>query len=127
MSTTTTVPVSELVSEDWQLAEENTERPTALAVHLRRRAHILPYFRLIHAEGDDSQVRIVFASHSVKITGHGLEALLAALSTQSVVRLVQPTETEAKFGIRGLNATKVNGPAITGITVVRTEDEEEDQ
>jgi hypothetical protein len=122
---TTTVPVSELVSEDWQLAEEDAKRPTALVVHLRRHAHILPYFRLIHAEGDDSQVRIAFASHSVRITGHGLEALLAALSTQSVVRLVQPTESEAKFGIRGLNATKVNGPAITGITVVRTEDEEE--
>ena len=125
MSTTTTVPVSELVSEDWQLAEEDTKRPTALVVQLRRRAHILPYFRLLHAEGDGHQVRIAFASHSVNITGHGLAALLAALSTQSVVRLVQPTETEAKFGIRGPNATKVYGPAITGITVVRTEDEEE--
>jgi len=123
---TTTVPVSELASEDWQLAEEDTKRPTALVVQLRRRAHILPYFRLLHAEGDGNQVRIAFASHLVKVTGHDLAALLAALSTQSVVRLVQPTETEAKFGIRGLNATKITGPAITGITVVRIEDEEEE-
>jgi hypothetical protein len=122
---TTTVPVSELVSEDWQLAEENNDRPTNLTVHLRRRTHILPYFRLICAEGDDSQVLISFASHSVKITGHGLEALLAALSTQSVVSLIQPTENEAKFGIRGPNAIKIDGPAITGMAVVRTEDEKE--
>jgi len=124
---TTTVPISELVSEDWQLAPEHTTRPTALVVQLRRHAHILPYFRLLHAEGDGNQVRITFASHLVTITGHGLATLLAALSTQSVVRLVQPTETEAKFGIRGLNATRITGPAITGITVVKTEDEEEDQ
>ena len=123
---TTTVPVTELVSEDWQLAEEDTKTPTALVVQLRRCAHILPYFRLIYAEGDSRQVRIAFASHSVTVTGNGLAALLAALSTQSVVRIVQPTETEAKFGIRGPNATKVNGPEITSITVVRTEDEEED-
>jgi hypothetical protein len=124
MSNTTTVPVSELVSEDWQLAEEDTKRPTALVVKLRRRAHILPYFRLIHAEGDDSQVKIAFASHSVNVTGCGLNALLTAISTQSVVRLIQPTENEAKFNVRGLNGTRITGPAITGITVVRREDEE---
>jgi hypothetical protein len=50
-----------------------------------------------------------FASHVVTVSGHGLAALLEALATQSVVRLVQPTENEALLGFRGLNATKITG------------------
>ena len=106
---TATVPVSELGSEDWQLTADNVPKPLALVIQLRRYAHILPYFRLVYAEGDNSKVKIAFASHLVTITGHGLAALLAALSSQQVARLVQPMESEARF--------RVAGPMITGITV----------
>jgi hypothetical protein len=86
-----------------------------LVVQLRRRAHVLPYFRFVHAEGENSQVKIAFASHL--ITGHGLAALLAALATHRVVRIIQPTENEAKFGVRGPGTAKYDGPGITDITI----------
>ena len=91
--------------------------PSSLLVQLRRRAHILPWFRFVYAEGDNSDVTLVFVSHTVTVRGHGLAALLAAISTQRVVRLVQPTENEAKFGFRGSAADKYDGPGITEITV----------
>jgi hypothetical protein len=114
---TTTITESALVSEDWQLAAEDGTKPTALVIQLRRRAHVLPWFRFIYAEGDNTQVQIAFASHMVTITGSGLAALLAALAIQRVIRIVQPTESEAKFSVRGPAAGKYTGPAITNITV----------
>jgi len=106
-----------LASEDWQLADEDGSKPASLVVQLRRRAHVLPYFRFVYAEGDNSQVKIAFASHRVTVTGHGLAALLAALATHRVVRVSQPTESEANFGVRGPGTAKYNGPGITDITV----------
>jgi hypothetical protein len=114
---TATMPASELASEDWQLADEDGSKPASLVVQLRRRAHVLPYFRFVYAEGDNSQVTIAFDSHIVTVTGHGLAALLAALATHRVVRIIQPTENDAKFGVRGPGAAKYNGPGITDITV----------
>jgi hypothetical protein len=111
------MPGSELASNDWQLADGDGLKPASLIVQLRRHAHVLPYFRFICAEGDNSQVRIAFASHKVTVTGHGLAALLAALATHRVARVIQPTENEAKFGVRGPGSTKYNGPSITDITV----------
>jgi hypothetical protein len=112
-----TIPGSELASEDWQLADDDGSKPASLVVQLRRRAHVLPYFRFICAEGDNSQVKIAFASHLVTVTGHGLAALLGALATHRVLRVIQPTENEAKFGVRGCGSVKCNGPSITDITV----------
>lgn len=69
------------VSEDWVLSEENAAKPPCLAVQLRRSGYVLPYFRLIYASGDQSQVVITFSSHVVAVTGHGLGALLMALAS----------------------------------------------
>jgi hypothetical protein len=105
-----------LASEDWQLCEDS-HKPTCLIVQLRRAIHVLPWFRFVYGEGDNNVVKIAFASHLVTITGHGLAALLAAIAGQRVIRVIQPSENEAKFGVRGLGAGKYNGPAITDITV----------
>jgi hypothetical protein len=112
-----TNPESALASEDWQLGAEDSAKPSCLVVQLRRRAHILPWFRFVHAEGDNAQVQILFASHVVTVSGNGLAALLAALATQRVIRIVQPSENEAKFGVRGPSAGNYTGPSITDITV----------
>lgn len=114
---TSTIPGSELASEDWQLADHDGSKPASLVVQLRRRAYVLPYFRFICAEGDNSQVKIAFASHLLTVNGHGLAALLGALATHRVVRVIQPTENEAKFDVRGTGSTRYNGPSITEITV----------
>jgi hypothetical protein len=111
------IPEADLVSEDWQLAEKDTPRPIALVVQLRRQAYVLPYMRFVCADGDNSNVRIVFASHQVIVTGHNLAALLAALAAQIVVRIIQPTDNEATFGVRGADFAKPTGPTITDITV----------
>ncbi len=114
---TITMPESALASEDWQLETDIHAKPVSLLVQLRRRAHVLPWFRFVSAEGDNSQVRITFATHRVIVDGHGLAALLAALAAQRVIRLVQPSENEAKFGVRGEGAERYVGPGITMITV----------
>jgi hypothetical protein len=117
MSTTTNRGL-ELASEDWQLAgEDGAKKPASLIVQLRRRTYILPYFRFIYAEGDNALVKIAFTSHIVTVTGHGLTALIAALATNVVVRITQPTENEARFGVRGPASGKYAGPSITDISV----------
>lgn len=114
---TTTLPASEWATEDWHLVDEERERPVSLVVELRRRAYVFPYFRFLCAEGDNAQLRILFASHRIVATGHGLAQLLAALARQRVSRLVQPSENDARFGVRGSHANQPNGPGITHITV----------
>lgn len=116
MSTATTLG-SEWASEDWQLAEEDGSKPISFVVQLRRHVHVFPYSRLVFAEGDHSLVRIAFSSHLVTVTGHGLAALLAAVASQRILRVTQPMESEAKFGVRGVGAANCRGPGITSITV----------
>ena len=120
---TATIPGSELVCEDWQVTDEGNPKPASLIVQLRRHAHVLPYFRFVYAEGDHAQVKITFASHVVTVKGHDLTTLLAALATHRVVRIIQPTENEAKFGVRGPGTTRYNGPGITAITVEQVEED----
>ena len=114
---TTPVPASAWASKDWQLETNADLKPAHLVVQLRRRAHVLPWMRFVFAEGDNDQVKIAFASHTVTVAGHGLAALLAALAAQQVVRIIQPSENEAKFGVRGSNAGRYTGPGVTDITV----------
>ena len=114
---TLSIPESVLASEDWQLVPDDAPKPLSLVIQQRRYAHVLPYFRFVYAEGDNSLVKIAFASHLITIGGHGLAALLAALSSHRVLRIIQPTENEAKFGVRGDGSARYNGPCITDITV----------
>jgi len=88
-----------------------------LVVQLRRFAYVLPWFRFVYAEGDDSTVLIVIGAHMIKVEGYGLSALLCPLAGHRVARLIQPTGNEAKFGVRGLDAESVSGPGITSISV----------
>ena len=111
------MPESALASEDWQVAAEESTKPVSLVIQLRRRAHVLPWFRFLYAEGDNTQIQIAFASHIVTISGKGLVTLLAAIATQRVVGIVQPTENESKFGVRGPGAGRYTGPSISDITV----------
>ena len=78
---------------------------------------MLPYFRLVCAEGDNALVKITFTSHMITVTGYGLTTLLLALASDIVVRLNQPTENEARFGVRGSSSAHYSGPSITDITV----------
>jgi hypothetical protein len=116
MSGSNGIPESVSVSEDWQI-DESDAKPPSLVVQLRRSALVLPWFRFFFAQGDDANILVAFATHRVVITGHGLAPLLWAISTARVVRVIEPTENEAKFGVRGAGSMKYSGPSITSIGV----------
>ena len=107
---------SALVSEDWQLAPDE-HRPLSLLFQLRRGVHGFPWIRLAHFEGDNTVVRMDFASHTVTVTGQGLAPLLAAIAGQRVIRVIEPSENETTFALRGPGASQYHGPAIHSITV----------
>lgn len=121
MSASTMIPESALVSEDWQLADDDGQKPASLVVQLRRGAFVFPWFRFVYAEGDNSRVEVVFATHGIQITGSSLAALLAALAGQRVIRIIEPSENEAKFSVRGASTGRYKGPAIHSVTVTKFE------
>jgi hypothetical protein len=120
MLKTSTILDTALVSEDWELAEKDF-KPAAVMIQQRKGVTVLPWFRFVYADGDNSRVEMCFASHLVAVTGGGLAALLLAVANQRVVRLSEPTGNEARFGVRGLGANSHNGPAIHEITVHKFE------
>jgi hypothetical protein len=106
-----------MVSSDWEIAAVDTPRPASLVIQLRREVFVLPWFRFGYAQGNNTHVVIVTGSHHVQIEGWGFASLLAGLAGHRVVRIIEPTENETKFGVRGENAAKYVGPGITKIGV----------
>jgi hypothetical protein len=113
------MPVSELVSTspDWQTVKPDEQRPECLFVQLRRGAFVFPWFRFVYASGESAKIVIVFATHQLTVTGRGLGALLSAIASQRVVRVVEPSQSEATLGVRMPGAVKNDGPAIESIAV----------
>ena len=121
MSVSNGITDAALVSEDWQLAPDE-HRPISVVFQLRRGVHGFPWIRLSHFEGDNTIVVMDFATHTVTVTGQGLAALLAAIAGQRLIRVMEPSENEAKFGVRGTG--KYSGPAIHSITVKKVGEDE---
>jgi hypothetical protein len=113
------MPLSELVSNssDWQTAKGDEHKPECLFVQLRRGAFVFPWMRFVVAEGENTKIHIVFATHEVIIKGQGLSALLTAVSSQRVIRVIEPSQSEATFGVRGSATAKHDGPGIESIAV----------
>ena len=101
---------------DWTLAKDE-HKAVSLIVHQRRSSLVLPWFRFVYAQGDDSTLQLIFATHLVAIGGDGLGPLLEAAAAQRVLSITEPTQSEAKFNVRGPNAGDHQGPAIHSITV----------
>ena len=70
------------------------DRATALEIALLKRTYVLPWHQFVYAEGGDDEVHAVFATHEVIIRGRGLTALLAALATQNVTVIQEPTRAD---------------------------------
>ena len=123
MSSTSMSPnntASASASKDWVLAKDE-HKAVSLIVHERRSSLALPWFRFVYAQGDDSTLQIIFATHLVTISGDGLGPLLEAVAANQVVSVTEPTQNEAKFGVRGPNLDEHTGPAIHSITVQKFE------
>ena len=43
---------------DWQVSPEGSGKPASLTVQLRRKIHVLPWFRFFSAEGDDGHATV---------------------------------------------------------------------
>ena len=103
-------------SKDWVLAKDE-QKPASLVVHERHSSLAFPWFRFVYAQGDDSSLQIIFATHLVTISGDGLGPLLEAVAANRVVSVTAPTENQAKFGVRGPDAEEQTGSAIHSISV----------
>jgi hypothetical protein len=104
----------------WKITEENQPRPPALHVILHKREYILPWSRLLSAEGANAGVVISFATYKIIVTGYGLHHLLADLATERVVSLHEPHRAD-KF--RAAKEPEPKG-VITQLDVRRIDDEE---
>ena len=102
--------------QDWEI-DDGPYKPESLLIKLRRQAFVLPWFRFSYGHGTDDQVEIGFGPLLVTVQGHGLTALVEAIATQRVSRLILPTQNEINFGVRGEGTRPYTGPAITSITV----------
>jgi hypothetical protein len=103
-------------ASDWTLAKDE-HKAVSLIVHQRRSSLALPWFRFVYAQGDDSRLQLIFATHLVSIDGDGLAPLLEAAAAQTVMSITEPTQNEAKFGVRGPKDGEIRGGAIHSITI----------
>ena len=97
---------SEMISL-WEIAATHDRKPSSLVIALRRRIHILPWFHFRHAEGTDSLIKITFSTHVVGIQGNGLTPLLKGIAGHLALRISEPTENEAKFGVSAIASIDV--------------------
>jgi hypothetical protein len=95
----------------WEIAATHDRKPSSLVIALRRRIHVLPWFHFRHAEGNDSLIKITFSTHVVGIQGTGLTPLLKGIASHLALRITEPTENEAKFGVSAIASIDVKAVA----------------
>jgi hypothetical protein len=93
--------------EPWTTDAER--RVAGLEVVLLKQTYVLPWSQFLYAEGSSDQVRAVFTTHDLLITGTGLSSLLSGFAAQQITQIREPARTE-KFGA-------ATGPRITTLTV----------
>jgi hypothetical protein len=69
------------------------------------------------AEGNHSSVDLEFGDDTITVTGNRLDVLIRAIAEHRVVRLIQPTENEAKFDVRNGAVRQTGRPTITQILI----------
>ena len=76
----------------WRVGREASQN--SLELVLLGRTYVLPWAQFLYAEGSDSEVRLVFATHDVLVRGAGLHALLADVAARRLVGLNEPSRAE---------------------------------
>jgi uncharacterized protein (DUF433 family) len=79
-------------------------RPSGLEIVLLKRTYVLPWSQFLYAEGGDDEIRLVFATHDVVVTGNGLSSILTELAEQSIGRLNEPSRADR---LETLGATRI--------------------
>ena len=78
-----------------------SDPPAALEILLPKQTVILSCNQFVYAEGDNEQLRIVFASHDIVIKGAGLDPLLPAIASHRVKSLRESVRAESFSGEAG--------------------------
>ncbi len=91
------------------------ERPGGLEVIFLKRTDVLPRSQFLYAEGGDDEIRLVFATQDVVVTGTGLSPMLGDLAEQRIGRLNEPTRAERldSFGTTRIQKFASEKPANT--------------
>ena len=89
-------------------------RVHGLQVILLKRGYVLPWSQFLYAEGSSEEVRGVFSTHDVVVTGNDLDSLFADFAAQRIMVLKAPARPE-KF-------TSTEGPRISELQVRRVEE-----
>jgi hypothetical protein len=78
-----------------------------IQIDLLKQTVIFPWSQFLYAEGDDTQIRIIFAMHEVTVVGSGLSLLLVDVREQCVVRLREPGRTGEFIAEPGPRITRI--------------------
>jgi hypothetical protein len=89
------------------------DRPAGVAIRLLKQTIVLPWSQFLYAEGSNEKIRVVFSTHDIVVTGHGLGSLLEDLSAQRVSMLTEPVRAE-RFD-------PTSNPRITSISIQKVE------
>jgi hypothetical protein len=84
-----------------------------LEIVLLKKTFILPWSQFLFAEGNSYEVRLVFSTHDVLVTGSRLEMLLQDLSAQRLSRLQEPVRAEM--------FSPTAGPQISSVSVQKVD------
>jgi hypothetical protein len=95
----------------WTIDTE--QRVSGLMVVLLKQTYVLPWSQFLYAEGTADQLRAVFTTHDLQMTGAGLTSLLSDFAAQHLTEIREPARAE-KFG-------SAAEPRITTLTVIAAE------
>lgn len=97
------------VDSEYEWRTVSRERPSGLEIVLLKRTYVLPWSQFLYAEGGDDEVRLVFATHGVVISGSGLSSILTELAEQRIGRLTEPCRADRldSFGATRIRQIRV--------------------
>jgi hypothetical protein len=86
------------VDREYEWRTVARDRPSGLEIVLLKRTYVLPWSQFLYAEGGDDEIRAVFATHDVLLTGSGLSSILTELAEQRIGRLNEPSRADRLDG-----------------------------
>ena len=81
------------------ISTKASELPAGLELVLLKGRYAFPWSRFVYAVGDSTAVDLYFSTHTVSISGFGLDRLLTDLAAQRVAAIYEPARTD-RFGQR---------------------------
>jgi len=102
------------VDNEYEWRTVARERPSGLEIVLLKRTYVLPWSQFLYAEGGEDEIRLVFATHDVVVSGCGLSTILTDVAEQRIARLNEPTRADRLDGfgtarIREIRIEKIDG------------------